>query len=255
MRDDNLRKLFGVKGKTALVTGGGAGIGLAIAKCLAENGAKVAVVGRSVSDALPAGVFSPFEREISYFSCDLSEPDQRKGLVRKIVGESGSLDILVNNAGVQSRHEFLSYPEESWDRDIQLLLTAVFDLSKQAAVLMAGRGSGGRIINMGSISSFQGARNISAYVTAKHGLLGLTKSMAVELAPRRITVNCIAPGFIETKLLTSTGFDKEGVAPRIPMHEIGRPEDVAGTVLYLCSDAACYVTGATIPVDGGWLAR
>ncbi|MDD5226429.1 MAG: SDR family oxidoreductase [Candidatus Omnitrophica bacterium] len=248
--------LFSVQGKVAVVTGGRKGIGRAITCGLIEHGAKVIVVGKSkdankLNEEIKNSCGSGFE----YIPCDLSKPEERKDLGSSILNKCKKVDILINNAGDQERKSFLDYSQSQWERDIQLLLSAVFDLSQQVAAIMVKQGCGGKIVNVGSISSFQGANNIVGYVAAKHGLIGLTKSMAVELASHNINVNCIAPGFIETDLLGKFDFDKKTVESRIPKHGLGKPRDILGTVLYLCSNASDYVTGVMIPVDGGWLAR
>jgi 2-dehydro-3-deoxy-D-gluconate 5-dehydrogenase len=251
-----MKNRFNLQGKVAVITGGRIGIGYAITCGLIEQGVKVIVIGKSPdAEDLKEKVKKIYKEEVIYISCDLSIPNERKDLSTRILDKYGRLDILINNAGNQERESFLLYSKSQWEYDMELLLTSVFDLSQQIARIMVERGSGGSIINIGSISSFQGARNIVGYVTAKHGLIGLTKSMAVELAPNNINVNCIAPGFIETDLLHKNAFDQETIEKRIPNHRIGDPDEIVGTVIYLCSDASKYVTGITIPVDGGWLAR
>jgi Dehydrogenases with different specificities (related to short-chain alcohol dehydrogenases) len=251
-----LKNLFSVQGKTAIITGGRTGIGRYLTIGLVERGAKVVVIARnSNAEELKAEVNTSCGANIEYISADLSNPEARKGLICRILDKCNKIDILINNAGDQERKSFLTYSHGQWEYDIQLLLTSVFDLSQQVVPIMSEQIDGGKIINIGSISSFQGARNIVGYVTAKHGLIGLTKSMAIELAEYNINVNCIAPGFIDTNLSHKFECDKETIESRIPKHKIGKPEDILGTVLYLCSDASKYVTGITIPVDGGWLAR
>lgn len=251
-----MNNLFDIKGKVVVVTGGRIGIGRAITCGLIEQGAKAIVVGRSLNaDELKEEINTSYGSKIDYISCDLSKPGDRKDLGVHILDKCGKVDILINNAGDQEREPFLNYSHSQWEYDMQLLLSSVFDLSQQIAAIMVKQGTGGKIINIGSISSFQGAKDIVGYITAKHGLIGLTKSMSIELAPYNINVNCIAPGFIDTDLLHKFDYDKEAIKSRIPKHEIGKPRDILGTVLYLCSDASKYVTGVTIPVDGGWLAR
>lgn len=251
-----MNNLFDVRGKVVIVTGGRIGIGRAITCGFIERGAKVMVIGRSAhAEELKKEIKVSYASDIDYISCDLSKPKERKDLGSRILDKCGKVDILVNNAGDQQQEPFLDYTHGQWEYDLQLLLSSVFDLSQQIADIMAKQGTGGKIVNIGSISSFQGAKNIVGYVTAKHGLIGLTKSMSVELAPYNINVNCIAPGFIDTDLLHRSDYDKAVIESRIPKHAIGQPQDILGTVLYLCSEASRYVTGVTIPVDGGWLAR
>jgi 2-deoxy-D-gluconate 3-dehydrogenase len=248
--------LFNIRGKEVVVTGGRIGIGRAITCGFIERGAKVIVIGKSSkADDLKAEIKKSYSSDVTYISCDLSKPGERRNLGSRILDNCSKVDILINNAGNQERVPFLDYSHEQWDYDIQLLLSSVFDLSQQIAKIMIQNCSGGSIINIGSISSFQGARNIIGYVAAKHGLIGLTKSMAVELAPHNINVNCIAPGFIDTDLMQKFKIDKKTIEVRIPNHKIGKPIDILGTAIYLCSNASRYVTGITIPVDGGWLSR
>jgi len=244
-----MNDLFNLKGKTAIVTGGRIGIGRAIVDNFIEQGVKVIVVGKTFQSDLPIDI------DFDYIQCDLSDKDDRKKLKETILNSYDDIDILINNAGNQEKNSFLEYTIDQWNNQIELLLTSVFDISQHIALMMAQNNIPGRIINIGSISSFQGARNIVGYITAKHGLIGLTKSMAIELAEKNINVNCIAPGCIETDLLNKYPFDKKLMCERIPQKEIGTPDDIIGTVLYLCSSASNYVTGVTIPVDGGWLAK
>ena len=251
-----MKKLFDLQGRVAVVTGGRSGIGLSITHGLVEMGARVIVVGKSLhANELIEEIRFTYDVDIEYISCDLSKRKERKNLVCRILEKSKKIDILINNAGDQEKEAFFDYSQDQWEYDMQLLLTSVFEMSQQISQSMVNEGICGKIVNIGSISSFQGARNIVGYVTANHGLIGLTKSMAVELAPYNINVNCIAPGFIDTDLLKKFNFDKNNIESRIPMGRIGRPEDIVGSILYLCSDASKYVTGVTIPVDGGWLAR
>lgn len=251
-----MKSLFDIKGKVAVVTGGRIGIGRSITCGLIEHGVKVLVVAKSPdADELKKMIKKSYDTDLNYISCDLSKPDSRRDLGKRILDMCGRIDILINNAGDQARGSFLAYSHVQWESDIQLLLSSVFDLSQQVANIMVSTQTEGRIINIGSISSFQGAKNIVGYITCKHGLIGLTKSMSVELAAYKINVNCIAPGFIDTELLRKSHYDKETIESRIPKNKIGTPDDVLGTILYLCSDASKYVTGVTIPVDGGWMAR
>ena len=255
-KEQKLEKLFDLQGLVAVITGGKRGIGRSITRGLVEMGVKVIVVGKSPdADSFIKEMDPLHHANIDYIACDLQKSDNRKDLGRKIIEKSHRIDILINNAGDQTREPFLNYSQEQWEYDMQLLLTSVFDVSQQIASMMIAQNICGKIINIGSISSFQGAKNIVGYVTAKHGLIGLTKSMAIELAPFNINVNCIAPGFIETELLHKYTFDKDNIQSRLPVRRIGKPEDIVGTVVYLCSDASRYVTGITIPDDGGWLAR
>jgi NAD(P)-dependent dehydrogenase (short-subunit alcohol dehydrogenase family) len=232
------------KDKVVIVTGGSQGIGRGITDSFIEEGANVVVIGKTdirIEDA-------------TYYSVDLTNRYSRLYLIDKIFDKFGRIDILVNNAGTQEKDPFVDYAKEKWDEQLELLLTVPFDLSQQASKYMINQNYG-RIINIGSISSFQGARNIVGYVTAKHGLLGLTKCMAVELAPYGITCNLVSPGFIKTKMLDDLGIDLESTKTRIPIHRLGSRDDVANAVLFLASDESSYITGSNLMVDGGWTSR
>jgi len=252
-----MNNLFDVTGKVALVTGGRRGLGKAMVLGLAQAGAQVAVVAKSqTADEL--------EREIAsiggkcfYISADLSQSSERIGLIDQVIAHYGRLDILVNNAGIQVRAPAVDYALEQWHQDFELLLTAVLDLSQQAARFMLKQG-GGKIIHIASISSFQGARQIIGYATAKHGLVGLTKCMANEWASQNINVNAIAPGLFETDMaahVTADPVKSAEMRGRIPAGRFGRPEDLVGPLLFLASDASRHVHGHVLLVDGGWMGR
>ncbi|MBT4868181.1 MAG: SDR family NAD(P)-dependent oxidoreductase, partial [Planctomycetaceae bacterium] len=191
--------LFKLNGRTALVTGGSRGLGQAIARGLAEAGADVACVSRSGEAAETARLVEGAGRKFLDLKVDLSHPEQRKGIADQVVDEFGSLDILVNNAGTGTRHPPEEYPENEWRDLLEVHLTASFDLSQQAAPFMFKRGRG-KIINIGSVMCYQGGWQVPAYTAAKHGLAGLTKSLATSWSSRGINVNCIAPGYFATDL-------------------------------------------------------
>jgi 2-deoxy-D-gluconate 3-dehydrogenase len=249
--------LFDVTGKVALVTGGRRGLGRAMVLGLARAGARVAVCARSPeADELGREV-AALGGDLFYLQADLGIRAQRQGLVDRVVARFGRLDILVNNAGFQAQGEAESYPLDTWDRDLELLLTAVLDLSQQAAPVMAAQG-GGRIIHIASTSSFQGARRIIGYAAAKHALVGLTRCMANEWAARGINVNAIAPGVFETDMASGLLGDParaDEMRGRIPAGHFGRPEDIVGPLLFLASEAASHVHGHMLLVDGGWMGR
>lgn len=256
--NSKIRNRFDISGRVALITGGRSGIGKSITLGLIEAGVKVAIIAKSNDcNDLQNELSKKFNENILYIPADLKIPNQREGLVKQVVDHYGKIDILINNAGTQTISPILDYSISSWQDDMELLLTSVFDLSKQAAQEMSKTG-GGKIINIASISSHQGARNICGYVTAKHGLLGLTKCFAIELAPANIQVNAIAPGQINAGIFKRTNQDNEilsSITSRIPMHRLGEPDEIVGTVIFLASDAGSYITGITVPIDGGWLAR
>lgn len=249
--------LFDVRDKIALVTGGRRGLGRAMALSLMRAGASVAVVAKSAdADGLDAEARAcdvPF----LYLQRDLAVREQREGVIDAVLERFGRLDILINNAGLQQRAPLLEYSAAQWDADLALLLTAVFELSQQAGRHMVPR-KRGKILHLASISSFQGARGIVGYATAKHGLIGLTKCMANELAPHGVNVNALAPGIFETEMASHVTSDPEranALRGRIPAGEFGKPEDLVGPMLFLVSDASRHVHGHTLLVDGGWMGR
>ena len=247
---------FNLVDKVALITGGRRGIGLAIAKSLATQGVHIAVVANSDNaDEIKKFVLDK-KRKFLYIKCDLTDRNSRIGLIKKVVDYFGKIDILVNNAGKQTFCPASEYKLEEWDNEIELMLTTVLDLSQQAYPCM--KHEGGKIINIASISSFQGARNIIGYSTIKHALIGMTKCMSNEWAIDNININAIAPGIIETDMSKATTEDKEKSAllkSRIPSGNFGKPEDISGTAIFLCTDASKHINGSVITVDGGWLGR
>ena len=189
--------------------------------------------------------------------CDLAEPQQRVGLVDRALAAAGRVDILVNNAGNADRAPPEDMPLQRYMRLLEVHLNAAFDLSQQAAPHMFRRGRG-KIINIGSVMSFEGGLNIPAYAAAKHGIAGLTKSLAVSWSSRGVNVNCICPGYFETDM-SGTLQDDPVRAPqlldRIPCGRWAQPDEIAGLTVFLASDASNYMHGSLVPIDGGWLAR
>lgn len=231
-----------------VITGGRKGIGRAFAESLIKKQHTVVVVAKSNDSNNLA---------CDYIPCDLAVATNRSNLIDKIVEKHGRIDVLINNAGNQNHGEAATYPAAVWNNDIELMLTAPFELCQQAFPHMKKQGRG-RIINMASIVSFQGARNIIGYVTVKHGLVGMTKCLSNEWARHGITVNCIAPGVIDTDMIGHLHNDPQrlkDMTGRIPIERLGKPEDVVGAMMFLCSDDASYITGQTLFVDGGWMAR
>lgn len=220
-----------LSGRKALVTGASKGIGAAVAEALRDAGASV----------------TPVSRADGY---DLSDRARR-------AETPADVDILVNCAGSQASFPALSYPLDVWDRELELNLTATFDLCQRVAPAMIDRGWG-RIVNFTSIAGIQGTRGIIGYSVAKAGVIELTKCLSNEWSPAGVTVNCVAPGYIDTDMLrplTGNPAAAETAKGRIPVGRFGAPEEVASSVVFLCSDEAKYVTGVTLPVDGGWMAR
>lgn len=250
-------ELSDLSGRVALVTGGRRGLGRAMSLGLASAGARLAVVAKTRDAGDLDRLFAEAGFEFFYISADLADPAQRDGLINRVTERFGRLDILVNNAGHQSRAPILEYDPKQWALDLEVMLTAVFDLSQQAARVMKRQG-GGKIIQIASISSFQGARGIVGYATAKHGLVGLTKCLANELAGLGINVNAIAPGVFETDMaanLLQNPEQSREMKGRIPAGRFGAPGDIVGPLLFLAGDASRHVHGHVLLVDGGWMGR
>ncbi len=248
---------FKLDGRVAIVTGSSRGIGQALAWGLAQAGADVACITRSGSASDTRQLVEGCGRRFADIAADLGDPDARPGLVQKVVDELGRVDILVNNAGVTHRHPPSEYPLDEWRYLLEVHLHAAFELSTQASEFMAIRGRG-KIVNIGSLMSFEGGLNISAYTSAKHALAGLTKSLATSWASQGINVNCICPGYIETELagpLQSDPVRGPQILDRIPAGRWGQPDELAGLCVFLASHASNYMHGSIIPIDGGWLSR
>jgi 3-oxoacyl-[acyl-carrier protein] reductase len=239
-------------GKTALITGGTKGIGRGIALALARAGADVAVAYRQDGEA--ADVLATELKELGgdhhVIQADVTQPDDVDRLIGECRTRLGSLDTVVNNAGVISFVPADKLPLDEWQRMIASNLTAAFLVSQRALPLL---GEGSSVINIGSAAAFLGMPLRTHYTAAKAGLVGLTRSMVKELGPRGIRVNVVSPGPVETDDDEEkyAGL-RQGYAPQVPLRRLGYVEDVAGVVLFLASDLSRYVTGANIPVDGGF---
>ncbi|XZF77332.1 3-oxoacyl-[acyl-carrier-protein] reductase [Bacillus sp. AL-1R] len=242
-----------LKGKVALVTGGSRGIGRAIALSLAKNGANV-VVNYSGNEAAALNVVEEITAlgvKAIAFKANVSNSEEVAALVKNTVDEFGSIDILVNNAGITRDGLLLRMKDADWDDVIDTNLKGVFNCIKAAAKFMT-RQRNGRIINISSVVGQIGNPGQMNYVAAKAGVLGLTKTAAKELASRNITVNAIAPGFIETDMTNELNEQiRTQMLSNIPLQSFGQPEDIANAVLFLAMDASRYITGQTINVDGG----
>jgi 3-hydroxybutyrate dehydrogenase len=260
-----------LSGKVALVTGSTSGIGLGIARALAGGGAAVMLNGfgdAAEIERLRAGLASEFGVDVEYSGADMSKPEQIRAMIAATSERLGAgPDILVNNAGVQFTAPIEDFPDERWDSIIAINLSAVFHASKAAIPGMKRRGWG-RIINVASAHALVGSGEKSAYVAAKHGVLGFTKVAAIELANSGITVNAICPGWVLTPLVEKQLEDRsrreersleevtrELLSEKQPMHRFSTPEQIGSVAAFLCSDAASTMTGAPISVDGGWLAH
>lgn len=238
--------------KIAIVTGGGSGLGLAIAKAFTLNNIKTIIVGRDVEKLKTA--HAELGENGFYKVCDLSELSTIASLIENIVAEFGKIDILVNNAGINQKKVFEEVTDEEFQRIITTNVTAVFSISREVVKDMLKRKSG-CIINISSMAAQYGLPKVIAYSASKTAVDGMTRAMAVELSPNGIRVNAIAPGFIYSamteKALNSDPERKAKVFNRTPMGYMGQPEDIGAAALYLSSDAAKYVTGVVLPVDGG----
>jgi len=252
--------LFDLSGKTALVTGGSRGIGFAMAKALVEHGADIAIVARDearLKTAKEQIQKSTSDRNVWTFPFDLEDIDGIQSLFENVVRETEGVDILVNCAGTTARAPAEQADLDSWQRVIQVNLTAVFLISQAFCRHRKQVAKPGKIINIGSLLC-QAARATNApYASSKGGLLMLTKSLAVEWAKYHINVNAIGPGYIQTELTkplwTDQDFDK-WVLSKTPLGRWGKPEDIVGTAVFLASPASDFVTGQIVYVDGGWLA-
>jgi 2-deoxy-D-gluconate 3-dehydrogenase len=246
-------RLFDLSGKTALVTGARSGLGQAMALALAEAGADIIGLG---SRAMPdtAAKIAATGRTFRELAFDLSTSE---GLADLVAG-LGAVDILVNNAGTIKRHDLPDFPEGDWDEVIAINLKSPFLLSQAVARSMVARWIAGRIINTASLLSFQGGIRVASYTASKHGVLGLTRALANELAPHGITVNAIVPGYMatdNTEALRADPARSQAILERIPAGRWGAPEDMTTAVLFFAAPASGYVTGGFVAVDGGWLAR
>ncbi len=249
---------FKLTGKNALVTGSDKGLGAAMALALAEAGANVAVHGRTSDPEDIAGQIRKLGRNSCFLPVDLLSAEACDHLFNCVIGEFGNLDILINNAGCIRRAAATEFPAECWDEVIHLNLTMVFRLCQIAGRHMLARGQGGKIVNIASVLSFQGGVFVPSYAAAKGGIAQLTKALANEWAAKGINVNAIAPGYMETdntNALRNDPVRSRQILDRIPHGRWGKSNDLAGAVVFLCSQSADYVHGHVLVVDGGWLAR
>jgi len=251
---------FRIDGKVAIVTGSQRGLGKGIALALAEAGADIVTFDINDPKELHASV-KAMGRRHAWKKVDLltATPEDLARLVDEVVVEFGKLDILVNNAGICPRETILDYPAKYWQNTIQVNLNAPWFLAQAAARHMVKQGHG-KIINIASLLSHQGGLLVPGYTASKHGILGFTRAMSNELAPKGVNVNSISPGYMHTDLteplLSDPDYNREklDIEARIPMGRWGTIEDLQGAALLLASDAGAYIHGTNIAVDGGWLA-
>ncbi|PCG15205.1 MULTISPECIES: 3-hydroxybutyrate dehydrogenase [Sphingomonas] len=258
-----------LKGKSAIVTGSTSGIGLAIARALAAEGASVMLNGFGEADAIEtirAELAAASGAEALHDGADMTKPEQIAAMVDRAHAAWGGPDIVVNNAGIQYVSGIADFPPEKWDAILAINLTSVFHMMRAAVPHMRARGWG-RIVSTASAHSLVASPNKSAYVAAKHGLVGLTKTVALETATDGITVNCISPGYVWTPLVESQipdtmkarGMTREQVMNDVllaaqPTKEFVTPEQIAAFALFLCREEAKAITGANLSADGGWTA-
>jgi 2-dehydro-3-deoxy-D-gluconate 5-dehydrogenase len=249
--------LFNLDGQVAMVTGARRGLGRLIAVTLAEAGADIVGVGPNAMSETEAAVAAT-GRAFTEIRADLTRPNDFDLLVSEAVAARGRIDILFNNAGIIRRAELFDFTEADWDTVMQINLKSAFFLSRTVARHMVDTEIAGRIVNIASILAFQGGIRIPSYTASKHGIVGLTKLMANELAPHGITVNAIAPGYVETDNTEALRNDPERMGKlidRIPLGRFARPEELATAILFLAAPASSYITGSVVTVDGGWMAR
>ena len=250
---------FSLDGKVALVTGAARGLGQGIAVGLAEADADVAALD-IVSLDETGDLVQNEGRRFHAMNVDLLESDARLAaeIIEECVSELGRLDILVNNAGIIRRAPALEFGEDDWEAVIKINLSAAFYLSQAAARHYVAEDKGGKIVNTASVLSYEGGIIVPSYSASKAGIANLTRALANEWAPLGINVNAIAPSYFTTELTSALRQDaerSEALLVRLPAGRFGEPEDLKGAVVFLASDAANYVHGAILPVDGGWLAR
>jgi NAD(P)-dependent dehydrogenase (short-subunit alcohol dehydrogenase family) len=247
-----------LEGRVAVITGAGRGIGRAIALALGGAGARLALVDRTQADvADTSNLVQDAGAQCETFTCDVREDAQVRTLAAHVMQRFGAVHILVNNAGTAIRKKVHEFTLEEWRLVMETNLTGPWLMCRHLIPHMKGRGYG-RIINMTSIMAHVSSDGRGVYSASKHGLLGLTKALAVELAADSITAVAISPGFVETDLtapLRSDAQKSAALLAQTPLQRYGKPEEIAALTLYLCSDAAAYITGNDVLIDGGWCAQ
>lgn len=249
---------FSLQGKVAIVTGCTTGLGQGMAVGLSEAGASVVGVDYVDDSADTQEKIARLGGEFTYVQANLMTTGPIQGVIDKAVDTYGHIDILVNNAGIIRRADAIDFTEKDWDDVLNINLKTVFFFCQAAARQFIKQGSGGKIINIASMLSFQGGIRVPSYTASKSGVMGLTRLMANEWAKHNININAIAPGYMATNNTQALRDDPDrskAILERIPADRWGLPEDLAGPVVFLASAASDYVSGYTLAVDGGWLAR
>lgn len=249
--------LFNLQGKVAIVTGCNTGLGQGMALGLAEAGCKVVGVNRSAPTET-AQMMQAAGFDFLDVRADLSKQDDIPQIIEKTLAEFGQVDILVNNAGIIRRNDAIDFSEQDWDDVMNVNSKTLFFMSQAVAKQFIKQGSGGKIINIASMLSYQGGIRVPSYTASKSAVMGVTRAMANEWASHNINVNAIAPGYMVTNNTQALREDVErnkAILERIPANRWGESKDVAGSCVFLASAAADYINGYTLAVDGGWLAR
>jgi 2-deoxy-D-gluconate 3-dehydrogenase len=248
---------FMLAGRVAIVTGCNTGLGQGMALALAQAGADIVGVNVSAPDDTREQIVALGRRFLD-LRANLSDIGSIEGLIKQALTLTGRIHILVNNAGIIRREDAINFTEKDWDDVLDLNLKSVFFFAQAAARQFIEQGSGGKIINVASMLSFQGGVRVPSYTASKSGVMGITRALANEWAKHNINVNAIAPGYMatdNTAALQADAARNAAILDRIPAGRWGVPADLAGPVVFLASDAANYVNGNTLAVDGGWLAR
>ena len=248
---------FNLTGKVALVTGCSAGLGEAMTLGLAEAGADIVGVYNQGRPAIQEQI-EAMGRKFLGIQADLTSIEPIGQIVQKAMDNFGHVDILLNNAGILRREKCLDFSEKDWDDVMNVNLKSLFFLSQAVARQFVAQNTGGKIVNIASLLSFQGGILVPSYTASKSGVMGLTRLLACELAPHDINVNAIAPGYMTTRVTQPLRDDpvrNRQILERIPAGRWGSPDDLKGAVVFLASDASKYMNGYTVAVDGGWLAR
>ncbi len=246
---------FKLDGKVAIVTGSSTGLGQGMSIALAQAGAKVLGVDICGSEGTQEIIGG---EQFSFMEANLISTEPVEAIISEAVKRYGKLDILVNNAGIIRREDFTAFREQDWDDVLTINLRTLFFLSQAAVHQFLEQGTGGKIVNVASMLSFQGGIRVPSYTASKSGVKGITMAMANELAKHNININAIAPGYMATNNTTALRADEQrsaDILARIPAGRWGTPEDIAGACVFLASAASDYVNGYTLAVDGGWLAR
>lgn len=241
------------KSKVAIITGGGSGIGFAIAEKFVQNNIKTIIIGRDEQKLSNAK--NNLGELCNIMQCDLSDLNSIPNLVQKIIKQHGQIDVLVNNAGINMKKEFIEVSDEDFQKILLTNVTAIFSLSREVVKHMLEKNIKGSIVNISSMASQYGIPKVIAYTASKSAIEGMTRAMAVELSPKGIRINCIAPGFIATdmsaKALNNDPERKNKALGRTPMGELGQPSDIGDAAVFFATDSSKYITGTVLPVDGG----